>query len=85
MCIAELVYNSLIGELIDPVEGVPNAFEQGSDCENLYGQMLEAYARLRDRLGVTDEDADVEIIIDSLLRIQRALCIEMFRLARKVI
>ena len=43
--------------------------------------MLDAYARLRDRLGVVDEDSDVEIIIDSLLTIQRELCLKMFDLA----
>mgnify|MGYP006955466334 FL=1 len=47
--------------------------------------MLDAYERLRERLGVTDEDEDVEIIIDSLLAIQRKLCREMFELAGVVI
>ena len=81
MNISELVYESLIGELIDPIEDVPNAFEPGSYCETRYRQVLEAYERLRGRLGVTDEDPDVEIIIDSLLEIQRKLCMEMFDLA----
>ena len=81
MNISELVYESLIGELVDPVKDVPNAFEPGSYCETRYRQVLEAYERLRGRLGVTDEDPDVEIIIDSLLEIQRELCMEMFDLA----
>jgi hypothetical protein len=81
MNISELVYESLIGELIDPIKDVPNAFEPGSYCETRYRQVLEAYERLRGRLGVTDEDPDVEIIIDSLLEIQRKLCMEMFDLA----
>ena len=81
MNISELVYESLIGELIDPIKDVPNAFEPGSYCETRYRQVLEAYERLRGRLGVTDEDPDVEIIIDSLLEIQRKLCVEMFDLA----
>ena len=29
---AELVYESLIGELVEPVRYVPNAFEKGSYC-----------------------------------------------------
>ena len=81
MNISELVYESLIGELIDPIKDVPNAFEPGSYCETRYRQVLEAYERLRGRLGVEDEDPDVEIIIDSLLEIQRKLCMEMFDLA----
>ena len=80
MDIGELVYESLIGELIVPLRNVPNAFEEGSVCERNYQEMLDAYARLRDRLGVVDEDADVEIIIDSLLAIQRELCLKIFNL-----
>ena len=81
MNISEFVYESLIGELVDPIKDVPNAFEPGSYCETRYRQVLEAYERLRGRLGVADEDPDVEIIIDSLLEIQRKLCVEMFDLA----
>ena len=81
MNISELVYESLIGELVDPIKDVPNAFEPGGYCESQYRQVLEAYERLRGRLGVVDEDPDVEIIIDSLLEIQRKLCMEMFDLA----
>ena len=81
MEIGELVYESLIGELVIPLRNVPNAFEEGSVCERNYQEMLDAYARLRDRLGVVDEDSDVEIIIDSLLTIQRELCLKMFDLA----
>ena len=81
MNISEFVYESLIGELVDPIKDVPNAFEPGGYCETRYRQVLEAYERLRGRLGVEDEDPDVEIIIDSLLEIQRKLCMEMFDLA----
>ena len=85
MKIAELVYESLIGELVDPIKSVPNAFEAGSYCEARYQEMLEAYERVLERLGLEDEDKDVEIIINSLLAIQRRLCLEMFELARNVI
>ena len=81
MNISEFVYESLIGELVDPIKDVPNAFEPRSYCESRYRQVLEAYERLRGRLGVADEDPDVELIIDSLLDIQRKLCMEMFDLA----
>lgn len=53
---------------------------RGDFCEEEYREMLEAYGRLCDRLGVVDEDSDVEQIVDSLLAIQRVLCMEMFRL-----
>ena len=85
MDIAELVYESLIGELVEPIADVPNAFAPGSCCAERYQQMLDAYGRLRDRLGVIDEDPDVETVINSLLDIQRELCVEMFRLAGIVV
>ena len=40
--------------------------------------MLEAYQRLCERLGVQDEDDDVEIIINSLLNIQRETAYHMY-------
>lgn len=85
MKIAELVYESLIGQAVDPIMNVPNAFEPGSYCEVQYQEMLDAYERVLERLGAEDEDVDVEIIINSLLPIQRELCLEMFELARRVI
>ncbi len=85
MSYSEVVYESLIGELVDPIKYVPNAFAPGSYCEARYAEMLDAYGRLRDRLGAMDEDADVEIIIDSMLAIQRKLCLEMFELGGIVI
>ena len=84
MKISELVYESLIGELVDPIKDVPNAFEDGSYCDGQYRRMLKAYERVRERLGVEDEDADVEIIIGSLLAIQRELRTETFDLAHVV-
>lgn len=80
MNFVEKVYESLIGELVAPIKCVPNAFAPGCFCEIQYREMLEAYERLRIRLGVVDEDADVEIIINSFLEIQKKLCMEMFEL-----
>lgn len=62
---------------------VQNAFTPGSPCEKAYSHMQDAYARLCKRLGVADEDPDVEVVIDSLLEIQRELCREMFLCGRK--
>ena len=80
-----LIYDSLTGELLDPIVGVPNAFAQGSYCENQYRLICEAYERLRERLGVVDEDSDVEQIIDEFLGIQRYLCKEMFAIRNHLI
>ena len=42
---------------------------------------IQPFKEMLDKMGVSDEDPDVEIIIDSLLEIQRKLCMEMFDLA----
>ena len=79
--IIEDIYDSLQGVLIPEarVPWVRNLFLPGSPCDRAYSQMLLAYERLRDRLGVEFEDADVEIIINSLLDIQQLVGYEMFR------
>lgn len=83
MELGEELYYSLIGELIEPIKSVPNAFADGEPCAQLYHEVQEAYRRLRERLDVEDEDEDVETIIDSLLMIQKHLCMEMFELGWK--
>ena len=77
----EDIYDSLQGVLVPEarVPWVKNLFLPGSPCDRAYSDMLDAYERLRDRLGVADEDEDVEIIINSLLDIQQILGHEMFR------
>lgn len=76
--LAEEVYFTLQGESCEPLPGVENAFADGTVCDRCYSEMLQAYARLRDRLGVQDEDADVETIINSLRTITDELCYRMF-------
>ena len=83
MEMAEFVYESLIGELVDPLKGIENAFAPGRFCEMQYGNVLSSYERLCDRLGMVDEDGDVEQIVDSMLSIQRVLCLKMFELGIK--
>ena len=83
MELGENLYYSLIGELIEPIKGVDNAFADGEPCARLYHEVQEAYQSLRERLDVEDEDEDVETIIDSLLMIQKHLCLEMFKLGCK--
>ena len=79
----EDVYWSLQGELIDPVAGVENVFAPGQECAEEYSRILDAYARLCRRLGREDDDEDVEVIINSLLRITKVLCFEMYRYGAK--
>ena len=74
----EAVYQSILGELIEPVKGVENAFAEGSACDQRYEEMLAAYQRLKERLNAGEEDPDVEIIINAMMRITDHLCYTMF-------
>lgn len=80
------VYFTLLGEIhgTDAVPGVENAYENGSQCDLLYSELCDAYARLRLRLGVREEDTDVEVIIGNLLAIQRILCERIFRYGQQL-
>ena len=77
----EDIYASLQGVLIPEarVPWVRNLCVPGSPCDRAYAEMLRAYEHLTARLGVAEEDADVEIIINSLLDIQQLVGYEMFR------
>ena len=82
MELAEAIYWSVQGLLEEPVEGVESVFYEGSACEVAYEQMLEAYERLRQRLQVENEDADVECIINAFQTIARELSLRMFEYGR---
>ena len=73
-------YYSLQGVLVPGarISWVKDLFTPGSPCDLAYEEMLRAYDRLRNRLGVQDEDEDIEIIINSLMDIQQILASEMF-------
>lgn len=77
---AEDVYDTLRGLRLPgkEVEGVENLFVPGGECETHYARMLDAYERLRIRLGVEDKDPDVETIISSLMGIERELSFRMY-------
>ena len=76
----EQVYEALTCHVAEPwqMPGVSNAFADDADCMEQYRKMRDAYDRLCDRLGVVDEDRDVETIIQCYMRIQRELCRLMF-------
>ena len=80
----ESVYLSVLGELVEPVAGIENAFQEGSACDQCYEEVLAAYARLRERLHVREEDSDVEIIMSSFRRITDQLCFQMFQYGWKM-
>ena len=77
---AEDIYETLLGLRIPEysVPEVEDAFAPDSPCAVQYARMLDAYAHLREKLGAEEYDADVEAIINSLLDIQRLLCLKMY-------
>ena len=76
---AEKIYLTMLGELTEPLPGVPNAFAPGQPCEKLYRKVYDAKCRLCDRLG-EDENNELETILDSFFAINREMCIRMYRL-----
>ena len=74
------VYESLCGVVGSEfrLPWVENAFRPGARCDRRYAEVYNAAERLNDRLG-TQEDPDVETIINALLDIQQELCLAMFR------
>ena len=77
---AEDIYATLLGYLVpeESMAWVEPIFVPGHPCYDAYDQMHAAYARLRQRLGVTDEDLDVETIISCLLDYCKYVGLKMF-------
>lgn len=78
--IAMDVYETLIGVgSDDPILAwVETINTNGSQYARTYAEAYNAYMRLCDRLGVIDEDGDVEIIINSLLHNEQLVALKMF-------
>ena len=76
----ENVYLTLQGLIVEElrVEAVENVFEEGSACATYYAQRQEAYSRLCARLGSSQEDADVEEIINALMCITDIVAYKMY-------
>lgn len=81
MSIELQVYHALLGDLLPEYmpEWVEEIFVPGNPCHEEYSRMLEAYQRVCTRLGSGEEDADLEIMVDSLLAHGKLLALEMFR------
>ena len=77
----DLVYQSVIGELQPDfaIRGIENSFAPGSMCDTAYNDMLCAYARLAERLGVHNEDEDLETILHCMTVIQKEIAYQMYR------
>lgn len=77
---ADMVYDTLCGNLEGTyaVPGVEVAFAPESQCLQLYEQLGEVRDRLRVRMGLPEEDGDVERIIQILESVQRILSLKMF-------
>ena len=82
---AETVYQTLTDSLIEDyrIPEVENAFAVNSPCAKLYAEIYRANHRLCARLGQTNADPDVELIIDNLLEINRILCLKMYDYGQK--
>ena len=81
---AEWIFDSLMGSLTEDCrcKAAEDLFAAGKPCEVLYGQMLDAYWRLCERLGEAEDD-DGEIIINALLDITRIVGLKMFEYGQK--
>ena len=77
---AEEVYRTLCGLYSKGVgvPGVENAYAAGKQCMILYGEAYDAYQRVCDKLGVVDDDPDMEIIFNNFLEIEEIMGIQMY-------
>ncbi len=75
-----LVYESMLG-LLEPEYRLPWAadiFQPGLPCHEEYSRMMLAHQRLCEKMQVQD-DPDLEIIVQSLLKYAEILSLEMFK------
>jgi len=74
------VYDTLRGETLPSasVPNVENLYEEGKPYYRCYEEISHAYERLRDRLGVIDEDNDVETMLSAFIQMERMIAEKMF-------
>jgi len=79
------VFDSLMGFLRPEyaLDWVKPIFVPGHPCYDSHEEMREAYDHLLDRLGLQDEDEDVEIMLSCLSDHTRILALEMFQCGRE--
>lgn len=61
---------------------IEDEFSEGRECEKLYERVYAAKARLAERLN-SDDDSDVEEIVDCMSSIARILSLKMFDYGRE--
>lgn len=85
MYIFELLMGYLTRDALTPEQDarIENVFAKGAAVDRLYGEMLDAYSRLSQRLhpGV-EEDADVEVFFNNALDICEEVGLKMYRYGR---
>lgn len=76
----EAVYESMTGALLPKyrIPGVEDAYMEGGKCDRLYSRVYDAARRLEARLGLQEEDEDVDEIIQCMMAIQEELCYRMY-------
>ncbi len=81
----ELVYLTLQGELIPEyaIEDVEDIFVQDGIGIQLYSKAMDAYARVCKRLGMKDEDPDLDDIIRNMEALEKEIAFRMYRYGAK--
>lgn len=83
---SQQVYDTLIDELTEEskIAGVENAYQEGSDCGQLYDDVLKTGWALSKNMGIENGDMhpDIQFMIDQLGKIQKILCQKMFHYGR---
>lgn len=81
----EWAYETMVCGLVEGhrMPGVEHAFSGEDVCMKRYGDAMDAYERLCQRLGVVDEDQDVESIFRAFMDIERELCYRMYACGAK--
>ncbi|WP_455619815.1 hypothetical protein [Eisenbergiella sp.] len=80
----KLIYDLMNGNLdlennsVEESRYIEDEFAEGKVCYTAYAEILEAYQRICQRLGVGEEDGDVEIIINNFNVIMEYLCMKMY-------
>lgn len=63
---------------IEESKYVEDEFVEGKVCHTAYAEVLDAYQRVCQRLGVGEDDKDIEIIINNFNIIIERLCMKMY-------
>lgn len=81
----ELVYLTMQGELIPEyaIANVEDIFAEGGIGIELYANAKNAYYRVCDRLGVKDEDRDLDGIISNMENLASEMAFRMYQYGAK--